>query len=123
MKKNLKEIIILTIQIFMFYIFPLFVGPTDIMEMVVLILLTTFILSLILGCISEHKIRYFYSLLISVLFLPTVFIYYNESALIHVIWYLVISIIGLIIGTVTKKVINKLKKINFKKYEKNSKQL
>ena len=33
MKKHLKEIIILLIQLFMFYIFPLFAGPTDAMGM------------------------------------------------------------------------------------------
>ena len=34
MKKYLKEILILLIQLFMFYVFPLFAGPTDIMGMV-----------------------------------------------------------------------------------------
>ena len=29
MKKYLKEILILLIQLFMFYVFPLFAGPTD----------------------------------------------------------------------------------------------
>ena len=38
MKKHLKEITILTIQIFMFYIFPLFAGPTDAMGMVFMII-------------------------------------------------------------------------------------
>ena len=31
MKKYLKEIIIILIQLFMFYIFPMFAGPTDAM--------------------------------------------------------------------------------------------
>lgn len=31
MKKYLKEILILLIQLFMFYVFPLFAGPTDVM--------------------------------------------------------------------------------------------
>ena len=29
MKKYLKEILILLIQLFMFYVFPLFAGPTE----------------------------------------------------------------------------------------------
>ena len=33
MKKYLKEILILLIQLFMFYVFPLFAGPTDVMGM------------------------------------------------------------------------------------------
>ena len=39
MKKYLKEILILLIQLFMFYVFPLFAGPTDVMGMIVLLIL------------------------------------------------------------------------------------
>jgi len=98
MKKYVKEIVILTIQLFMFYIFPLFAGPTDAMGMVVLILLATFILSIIIGAISKEKLTYTYPLIISILFIPSVFIYYNESALVHTIWYFIDSLVGTIIG-------------------------
>ena len=100
MKRFIKEIIILLIQSFMFYIFPLFAGPTDTMGMVVLIIIATFILSIIIGSISKEKIKYLYPIIISILFIPSVFIYYNESALVHALWYLVISTIGLIFGTI-----------------------
>lgn len=109
MKKYLKEIIILIIQIFMFYIFPLFAGPTDAMGMVFLILVTTFILSIILASISKEKTKYFYPILVSIIFIPSVFIHYNSSALIHSLWYLVISIIGMLIGTIVNKLVKKLK--------------
>ena len=104
MKKYFKEIIILLIQLCMFYIFPLFAGPTDAMGMVVIIILATFILSIIISSISKEKIKYLYPILISVLFIPSVFIYYNESALIHSIWYFIDSTIGIIIGTIIYKV-------------------
>lgn len=109
MKKYLKEIIILIIQIFMFYIFPLFAGPTDAMGMVFLILVTTFILSIILASISKEKTKYFYPILVSIIFIPSVFIHYNSSALIHSLWYLVTSIIGMLIGTIINKLVKKLK--------------
>ena len=109
MKKYLKEITILTIQIFMFYIFPLFAGPTDAMGMVFLILVTTFILSIILASISKEKTKYFYPILVSIIFIPSVFIRYNSSALIHSLWYLVTSIIGMLIGTIINKLVKKLK--------------
>ena len=102
-QKYLKEIIILIIQLFIFYIFPLFAGPTDAIAMVFIIIITTFILSLIIGTISKHKIKYLYPVIISILFIPSIFIYYNESALIHSIWYLIDSTIGLVIGLVIKK--------------------
>ena len=105
MERYLKEITILLIQLFMFYIFPLFAGPTDAIGMVILILLTTFLLSVIIGIISKEKIKYLYSLIIAILFIPSVFIYYNESALIHSVWYFVISIIGLLLGITLYKFI------------------
>ena len=105
MKKYLKEIIILIIQLFMFYIFPLFAGPTDAMGMVFIILITTLILSIILGVISNKKIKYLYPILVSILFIPSIFIYYNESALVHSIWYLVDSYIGLFLGFIISKLI------------------
>ncbi len=100
--KYLKEIIILLIQLFMFYIFPLFSGPTDAMGMVFIIILTTFILSIVLSIISKNKIKYFYPIIIALLFIPSIFIYYNESALVHSLWYFVCSLTGLIIGSIIK---------------------
>lgn len=108
MKKHLKEIIIFLLQSFMFYIFPLFAGPTDAMGMVLLIIITTFILSILIGILSKEKIKYLYSIIIAILFIPSVFIYYNESALIHSIWYLIIATIGLIIGILINKIFNKI---------------
>lgn len=98
MKKYFKELIIFLLQCFMFYIFPLFAGFIDVMAMVFLILVVTFLLSVIIGSISKEKIKYFYPILVSIMFIPSVFIYYNESAFIHLLWYLVDSAIGLVIG-------------------------
>ena len=105
MKKYIKEIVVLLLQLFMFYVFPLFAGPTDMMGMVLLIILATLLLSLIIGSISGNKIKYIYPLVSAITFIPSVFIYYNESALIHSVWYLVVSAIGLLIGAVARKVI------------------
>lgn len=111
MKRYLKEIIILLLQLFMFYIFPLFSGSTDAMGMVLLIILSTFGLSFVLSCISKNRIKYLYPVIISILFIPSVFIYYNESALIHSVWYLVISSIGMIIGLIINFISSKFKRV------------
>ena len=103
MKKYLKEIIVLLIQLFMFYIFPMFAGPTDVMGMVFLIWVSTIILGLIITLISNKKIKYLYPIIIAILFIPSVFIYYNESALVHSLWYLVSSSVGVLIGTIIYK--------------------
>ena len=113
MKNHLKEIIILLIQLFMFYIFPLFAGPTDAIGMVFIILITTLFLSALLTIISKEKLKYIYPLVVAIIFIPSVFIYYNESALIHSLWYLVTSIIGLLLGNIINyfvKIIDKYEK-------------
>ena len=102
MKRYIKEIIILVLQLFMFYIFPLFAGPTDVIGMVVLIIMSTALLSLVLGIISKEGTKFAYPLVVSILFIPSVFIYYNETALVHAVWYLVISGIGLGIGSLIR---------------------
>lgn len=109
MKRFIKEIVILLIQLFMFYILPLFAGPTDAMGMVLLIILATFVLSIIIGSISKEKIKYLYPIIIPILFIPSVFIYYNESALVHALWYLVVSSVGLIFGTIIYKLTHRKK--------------
>lgn len=103
MKKYLKEFIILVMQLFMFYIFPLFAGPTDAMGMVFLIILTTFLFSIIIGSISNKKLKYLYPIAIAILFIPSVYLHYNDSAMIHAIWYLVVSTIGLLMGMLIHK--------------------
>ena len=110
MKKYLKEMIILFIQLFMFYIFPIFMYLYEPIGTVMLILITTFILSIILSSISKSKIKYLYPLVISILFIPTIFIYYNESALVHSIWYCIVSTVGLLISMITNLVTSKIEK-------------
>ena len=109
MKKFLKEIIVLIIQIIMFYLFPLTAGPTDMMGLVLILLFITLILSIIIVTISNNKIKYLYPIVVAIIFIPSIFIYYNDSALIHSIWYLVTSLIGLIIGTILNKTIKLIK--------------
>lgn len=58
----------------------------EILVLMLLIILATFVLSVILGAISANKIKLLYPIVIAVLFIPSVFMYYNESALIHEVW-------------------------------------
>lgn len=106
MKKNLKEIIICLLQILIFYLLPIRIKYFGPIGLVLLLLISTFILSIIISSISKKKIKYCYPLFVATIFLPTIFLYYNESALIHSIWYLVVATIGIVLGTI----INILKK-------------
>ena len=108
--RYIKEIIILVIQMFMFYIFPLFMYLYEPIGTVMMILMITFALSVVLSVISKNKLKYLYPIIIAILFIPTVFIYYNESALVHSIWYLVVSGVGLLLGIVVNLIIRKVRK-------------
>jgi len=110
MKRFIKEIIIILIQLFMFYIFPLFAGPTDAMGMVFVIWLITLLLSILIATISKSRVRYLYPIMISAVFIPSIFIYYNISALIHCVWYFIDSSIGMLIGLGISRVITKSSK-------------
>ena len=111
MRKYMRELIIFLLQMLMFYVFPLSLVIYEPITMVLMIVLITQILSIVLGIISKHKIKYLYPIVIAILFLPTVFIYYNESALMHAVWYLVISSVGVVFGTLISLVIGLFKKI------------
>ena len=110
MKKYAKELVLLLLQLFMFYIFPLFAGPTDAMGMVVLILFATLVLALVLGICSRSAVKWAYPAACAVLFLPTVPIYYNSSALVHAMWYLVVAAVGLAVGSGIGALVRRLRK-------------
>ena len=103
MKRYRKECILLGLQICLFYIFPLTAGPTDAMGMVFLIIVGTFAIACFLGMLSGLKWKWAWPVLAALLFLPTVPVYYNISAAVHALWYLVISGIGLLFGWFIRK--------------------
>ncbi len=109
MKRYLKEIIFIMLELLMFYVFPLSAGPTDAMGMVFIIIFATFLFSVVLGAISPNKIKFLYPFAVAVIFLPSIPIYYNSSALVHSVWYLVISTIGLLLGSGIRFLYLKLK--------------
>lgn len=107
MKRYIAEIVIFCIQLFMFYISPLFAGPTDGMGMVVLILFATLILSILLGSISKNRIKYVYPAAVAAAFLPSAFLHYNGTAVIHAVWYFVVAAVGMLIGMIIFKALHR----------------
>ena len=103
MKKYKKELILLALQAYMFYLFPLFAGPTDVMGMVFLIIVCTFAIGYFVALLSNLKWKWIWPPVVSLLFLPTIPIYYNATAWIHAVWYLVISAVGMVLGWIIRK--------------------
>jgi len=99
MKRYLFEASVLFLQLAMFYLFPLTCGPTDAMGMVFLILLSVFFFAVIIGAGSRSPYKFAWPFAVALLFLPSVPIYYNSSALVHSLWYFVISEVGLCISS------------------------
>ena len=105
LKKYLVLFIVLFIQIFYFYIYPIFAGKYSPLGMVIAMLLGTFLISYFLGAASALKIKFLYPVAVPILFLPTVFIFYNSSALMLSLWYLITSAIGLLFGSLLRFII------------------
>ena len=101
-EKYKRELIILVIQFLFFYFLPLFAGPTDMMGLVVLLLILTFILGVFIGMVSIDKTKFAYPFIVGIMFIPSILFYYNSSALIHAIWYFVVSDVGLLIGMIIR---------------------
>lgn len=109
MKKIIKMSPYLIINFFVFYLSPLLIRDTGggmfvlLMEIPVLCL----IISLVYGI--KNRFDFWYPLLTTLLFLPTIFIFYNESALIYVVWYGMDAVIGSLLGGTIVKLIFKEK--------------
>ena len=94
-KKALPYLLIILIA---FYVLPLFIADTGsgmFMLLLVIPVICT-IVSLVYG--KKEKFNLVYSLIVAVLFIPAVFIYFNDSALVYVLLYGIISLLSNYIG-------------------------
>lgn len=95
-----------------YYIVPMVAIVLNIFEllvfsMVVLFPIVTFVCALMSA--KKYGFSWIYTITISVLFIPTVFIYYNLSALVYLLMYATASILGNMIGDFIKKKKNEIK--------------
>lgn len=97
MKKHIDFIILVILQFCLFYVYPLVANRSDAIGMVIFILLGTFLLSILAG-ITKFEFKILYPVITVILFTPTIPLYYNFSASVHILWYTVVSYFGLGIG-------------------------
>lgn len=100
MRKYFVEIVIFILQLVVFYVFPMAAVDNGAKGMIVLIVLATFMAAAGFGGISKYKIKYYYPILTSVLFIPAVYIYNTEFNFIDVLWCLVSAFLGVLIGDI-----------------------
>lgn len=108
MKNYWKEILAALLQAALFWLLPLCAGPTDIMGMVVLMMIGTFALGALLGVSSKSMLRFALPPFAALVFLPSIPVYYNFTALIHVVWYLVLSYAGVGLGALLRFLVDKI---------------
>lgn len=101
---NLKKILPYITIILGYYLLPLLISDTGSGMFILLVILPLVVAlnSSIYGYKSK-KIDFIYNILVSILFIPVIFIYMNSSAWVYIPGYFIVSILFNFIG----KVINK----------------
>lgn len=99
-KKNWVYYLIIFIA---FYIVPMLIKDTGSGMFILLIVipLITLITSFVYGL--RNTFDFIYPLIVAILFIPTLFIYYNTSAWIYVVAYSMIAVIGELLGKILQK--------------------
>ena len=103
MEKLKKNWIYYLIILIAFYLLPMLIKDTGSGMTILLIVipLITLITSLIYGL--RNTFDFIYPLVIAILFVPTLFIYYNTSAWVYIISYSMIALIGELLGKTLQK--------------------
>lgn len=89
------------INILAFYLLPLLIKDTGsgMFVLIIAIPIICFIASLLYGI--KNSLNLFYIVATVLLFVPTMFLYYNESTLIYVLLYGAIATLGNFLGSVS----------------------
>ena len=86
-----------------FYLIPILIQDTGSGMFILLIVipLITLITSIIYGL--RNVFDFIYPLIVAILFIPTLFIYYNASAWTYILEYSIIAVIGELLGKTLQK--------------------
>ncbi|MBR5128636.1 MAG: hypothetical protein IKU67_01170 [Firmicutes bacterium] len=103
MSKIKKGLFFILLQTIIFYAMPVFAGPTDIMGLVILQFGLTFALSVIVGAFTKSEMKFIFPIIASVGFIPAIMLYMNYTAYIYLVFYAVITVGGVAIGTGIRK--------------------
>lgn len=103
MEKLKKNWIYYLIIFIAFYLVPILIKDTGSGMAILLIVIPLIVLitSLIYGL--RNTFDFIYPLVVAIMFIPTLFIYYNASAWIYIISYSLIALIGELLGKTLQK--------------------
>lgn len=93
----------MVINFFAFYLLPYFIKDTGMAMLTLVIFIPTICFIAALICGIKNGFTIYYPLLTALLFIPTVFIYYNTSAWIYIVSYGITALLGNCIGQLFNK--------------------
>lgn len=104
MMDKLKENIIFYILLIInFYVIPWFIKDTGsaMMIMLMIIPLSCLVISIFYGI--RNGFAFWYILIVAILFIPSIFMFYDSSAWVYVVVYTVIALLGNLIALLLRK--------------------
>lgn len=98
MKINLKVIPYLIVNALAFYLLPLLIQDTGSAMLILLIGMPfiCFVTAVVFG--AQNSFQWLYALIVAMLFIPSIFIFYNSSAWVYPVAYGILALIGNFIG-------------------------
>ncbi len=102
MKKIKNQFAYLLIITLTFYGLPLIDRESEMLVLCILFPLVCFLSAIVYGI--KYLFSLVYSILVMLLFIPTIFIFYNETASIYIGVYGVISLVGNLLGSFIRKI-------------------
>ena len=99
--KNMLPYLVVTLMDF--YLLPLLIKDTGSAMMILLVVvpLICFVCSMLYG--AKNSFHWLYAMTVAILFIPTIFIFYNSSAWVYIVGYSLIALIGNVIGMIIYK--------------------
>ena len=101
-EKNKNQFAYLLIIALTFYGLPLIDRESKMLMLWILFPLVCFLSAIVYGI--KYLFSLVYSILVMVLFIPTIFIFYNETASFYIGVYGVISLVGNLLGSFIRKI-------------------
>lgn len=103
MGKLKENIIFYILLIINFYVIPWFIKDTGsaMMIMLMIIPLSCLVISIFYGI--RNGFAFWYILIVAILFIPSIFMFYNSSAWVYVVVYTVIALLGNLIALLLRK--------------------
>lgn len=105
MKKIQNQFPYLLIIMLAFYGLPFINRESGMVTLLILFPLVCLLSAVVYGV--KHSFSLVYSILVMALFIPTIFIFYNETASFYIGAYGVISLVGNLLGSFIRKIYNR----------------